>query len=84
MPNKLVTAVTLLVYIQNVSGSNLSQDTEYPDCGILRCSSRPPDKYQDHTLDLTMATSFQILSNTLDDQTSYYLTLYRLSYWQHC
>jgi hypothetical protein len=63
MPSKLVTAEMLLVYIQNVLGSNLSQDTEYPDCGILMYSSVPPDKYQDNTSNVAITTSFQILSN---------------------
>jgi hypothetical protein len=70
MPSKMVTAVTLLVYIQNMLGSNLSQDTEYPDCDILMYSSAPADKYQDRTTNLTTATSFQILSNILIETTT--------------
>jgi hypothetical protein len=65
MPNKLVTAVTLPVYIQYVSDSNLSQDTDYPHGGILMYSSVPPDKYQDNTSNLTKATSFHFLSDTI-------------------
>jgi hypothetical protein len=43
------------------AGSNLSRDTDYPDCfpGFFS----PPGKFRDNTLNEATTTSFHIISN---------------------
>jgi hypothetical protein len=42
--------VPLLLRVQVVLGSNLGQETSYPDSGFSWFSSVPPNKCQDNTL----------------------------------
>jgi hypothetical protein len=46
----MVEWLALLLYIQEVLGSNLFSETGYPDWGFSWFSSVPPDKFRDITL----------------------------------
>jgi hypothetical protein len=65
IPSELCQAVKLLTCIPEVPGSNLCQDTDYPDWRFSWFSSVCPCRCWDSTSNYATSISFQILSNSL-------------------
>jgi hypothetical protein len=58
--DKVTHAVTILIVLDEVNGSYLGRDSEYPD--IERFPSASASKLEDDSSDWTIAASFLILS----------------------
>jgi hypothetical protein len=80
-PSNLAQAVTFLIRVRELPGSNLGRNTDYPKWGLSQFSSVPPGKCWDNTWSYTTTASFHILFSSLFTS-SHHWTLFSPSYWK--